>query len=97
MQRRAAVQAFHEKLDVAERFVYRWIGVNRKLVHDKPRRRPDEPLRSWLIDKAAVHRRFGQRRLIVLARREGCPGRNLCRGVIRLRHAQAPTQALAGL
>jgi putative transposase len=71
VQRRAAVQALREKLDAAERSVCRWIGINRKLLHYKPRRRPDEPLRSWLIDKAAMHRRFGQRRLIVLARREG--------------------------
>ncbi len=56
---------------LSERTACRWLDVNRKLFHYASRRQPDEPLRSWLIERAGEHRRYGQRRLIVLARRAG--------------------------
>ena len=55
--------------ETSERTACRWLDVNRKLFHYASRRQPDEPLRSWLIERAGEHRRYGQRRLIVLARR----------------------------
>jgi putative transposase len=65
------VRAAQERFEASERAVCRWLGVNRKLFHYASRRQSDEPLRSWLIEQAGEHRRYGQRRLIVLARREG--------------------------
>ena len=65
------MRAAQERLEVSERAACRWLDVNRKLFHYVSRRASDEPLRSWLIEKAEHHRRYGQRRLIVLARREG--------------------------
>jgi putative transposase len=65
------VRAVQERWEVSERAACRWLDVNRKLLHYQSRKAPDEPLRSWLIDKAESHRRYGQRRLVVLARREG--------------------------
>jgi putative transposase len=65
------VRAAQQRFQVSERAACRWLDVNRKLFHYQSRRPPDEPLRSWLIEKAGDHRRYGQRRLIVLARRAG--------------------------
>ena len=64
------MRAVQERWEVSERAACRWLDVNRKLLHYQSRKAPDEPLRSWLIEKAESHRRYGQRRLIVLARRE---------------------------
>jgi putative transposase len=69
-QRKAAVQAVQERLDVKERPACRWIGVNRKLLRYRSRRN-DEPLRLRLIALANEHRRFGLPRLTVLLRRDG--------------------------
>ena len=65
------MRAAQERFQTSERTACRWLDVNRKLLHYESRRASDEPLRSWLIEKAGRHRRYGQRRLIVLARREG--------------------------
>lgn len=65
------MRAAEERFDASERAACRWLGVNRKLLSYQLRRSSDEPLRSWLIEKAHNHRRYGQRRLIVLARRDG--------------------------
>lgn len=65
------MRAALERFEVSERAACRWLDVNRKLFHYESRRASDEPLRSWLIEKAGHHRRYGQRRLIVLARRDG--------------------------
>jgi putative transposase len=65
------VRAAQARLLVSRRTACRWLGVNPKLFCYRSRRHGDEPLRSWLIDTAAQHRRYGQRRLVVLARREG--------------------------
>jgi putative transposase len=65
------VRAVQQRFQASERAVCRWLDVNRKLFHYESRRPSDEPLRSWLIEKAGDHRRYGQRRLIVLARRAG--------------------------
>jgi putative transposase len=65
------VRAVQERWHVSERAACRWLDVNRKLLHYRSCKAPDEPLRSWLIAKAEQHRRYGQRRLIVLAQREG--------------------------
>lgn len=64
------MRAVTERLGASERAACRWLDVDRKILHYRSRKRPDEPLRSWLIEKAEQHRRYGQRRLIVLARRE---------------------------
>jgi putative transposase len=64
------VQAVRDRLGADERPVCRWLGVNRKLLHYRPRRH-DEPLRLRLIALAAEHRRYGLPRLTVLLRREG--------------------------
>ena len=65
------MRAAQQRFQVSERAACRWLDVNRKLFHYESRRPSDEPLRSWLIEKASDHRRYGQRRLIVLARRAG--------------------------
>jgi putative transposase len=65
------VRAAQERFEASERTACRWLDVNRKLFHYASRRPADEPLRSWLIERAGEHRRYGQRRLIVLARRAG--------------------------
>lgn len=65
------MRAAQEQFEVSERAACRWLGINRKLLHYRSHRPADEPLRSWLVEKAGHHRRYGQRRLIVLARREG--------------------------
>lgn len=65
------MRAAQERFQASERAACRWLNVNRKLLHYESRRVSDEPLRSWLIEKAGRHRRYGQRRLIVLARRDG--------------------------
>lgn len=65
------MRAAQERFETSERTACRWLDVNRKLFHYASRRQPDEPLRSWLIERAGEHRRYGQRRLIVLARRAG--------------------------
>jgi putative transposase len=65
------VRAVLERFRASERAACRWLDVNRKLFHYRPCKPSDEPLRSWLIEKAGQHRRYGQRRLIVLARRDG--------------------------
>lgn len=65
------MRAVQERFQSSERAACRWLDVNRKLLHYRPCRQSDEPLRSWLIEKAGQHRRYGQRRLIVLARRDG--------------------------
>jgi putative transposase len=65
------VRAVQKRFKTSERSACRWLDVNRELLHREPRRPSDEPLRSWLIAKAERHRRYGQRRMVVLARREG--------------------------
>lgn len=65
------MRAVQERFETSERTACRWLDVNRKLLHREPRQPLDEPLRSWLIAKAERHRRYGQRRMVVLARREG--------------------------
>lgn len=70
-QRRAAVRAVRERLEVGERPACRWLGVNRKLLHARLHDRADEPLQLRLIALALDHRRYGFPRLTVLLRSEG--------------------------
>jgi putative transposase len=65
------VQAVRTRFDAAERSVCRWLGINRKLFHYRPRRPDDEKLRIRLVEHAIVHRRYGLPRLTVLLRRDG--------------------------
>lgn len=65
------MRAAQERFEASEHAVCRWLDVNRKLLHYRSCGPSDEPLRTWLIEQAGHHRRYGQRRLIVLARREG--------------------------
>jgi putative transposase len=58
-------------LDVPERSACRWLGVNRKLFHYRPRRPSDTPLRERLVELATEHRRYGLPRILVLLRRDG--------------------------
>lgn len=65
------MQAVRERFGVDERPACRWLGVNRKLFHYRPRWRDDEPLRLRLIALASDHRRYGLPRLTVLLHRDG--------------------------
>ena len=65
------MQAVRERFGVDERPACRWLDVNRKLFHYRPRRRDDEPLRLRLIALASDHRRYGLPRLTVLLHRDG--------------------------
>ena len=65
------MRALEERFECSERTACRWLDVDSTFLHRRSRRPPDEPLRSWLIEKASRHRRYGQRRLVVLARRDG--------------------------
>jgi putative transposase len=69
--RREAVTHLRSSFDVSERRACGALGADRSSVRYRARRPGDEAVRKRLRELAAVRRRFGYRRLLVLMRREG--------------------------
>ena len=69
--RREAVAHLRTSLQVSERRACAALGVDRTSVRYRGSRGEDAPVRARLRELAAVRRRFGYRRLLVLMRREG--------------------------
>ena len=65
---REAVAHLQAKLGLSERRACQIIGADRKMIRYKSRRAPDIALRKRLRDLANERRRFGYRRLFILAR-----------------------------
>ncbi len=60
-----------KKHEVSRRHVCRLLGLHRSSFDYPEHPRSDEPVASKLLEFAAVHRRFGHPRLLVLLKREG--------------------------
>ncbi|GGH46192.1 hypothetical protein GCM10011341_06540 [Frigidibacter albus] len=71
--KREAVAHLNALFGLSERRACRIAGADRKMVRYQSRRAPDTALRGRLRDLANERRRFGNRRLFVLLRREGEP------------------------
>jgi putative transposase len=69
--RREAVVHLQRAFEVSERRACAVIGVDRTSFRYRSRRADDAAVRARLRELAAVRRRFGYRRLLVLMRREG--------------------------
>jgi putative transposase len=69
--RREAVAHLQTSFEVSERRACAALGVDRSLVRYHSHRPDDAAMRTRLRELAAVRRRFGYRRLLVLMRREG--------------------------
>jgi putative transposase len=69
--RREAVAHLRASFEVSERRACEALGVDRTLVRYRSSRGDDASVRTRLRELAAVRRRFGYRRLLVLMRREG--------------------------
>src|SRR5262245_26601920 len=69
--KREAVVHLRNSFAVSERRACAALGVDRTSVRHRSQRGDDAAVRAWLRELAAVRRRFGYRRLLVLMRREG--------------------------
>jgi len=69
--RREVVAHLRSSFDVSERRACGALGADRSSVRYRARRPGDEAVRKRVRELAAVRRRFGYRRLLVLMRREG--------------------------
>jgi len=69
--RREAVAHLRTSFEVSERRACKVLGTDRTLVRYRCRRADDAIVRARLRELAAIRRRFGYRRLLVLMRREG--------------------------
>ena len=61
-----------ERYPLSQRHACRLTRCNRRMLRYRRRERDDEPIATRLRELAALRRRWGRRRLIVLLRREGC-------------------------
>jgi putative transposase len=71
--KRAAVAHLQAVMSLSERRACSIVGADRKMIRYRSSRPPDAVLRGRLRDLANERRRFGDRRLFVLLRREGVP------------------------
>jgi putative transposase len=69
--RREAVAHLRTTFEVSERRACKVLGADRTSVRYRGRRADDAVVRTRLRELAAIRRRFGYRRLLVLMRREG--------------------------
>jgi putative transposase len=69
--RREAVAHLRTTFEVSERRACKVLGADRTSVRYRGRRADDSVVRARLRELAAIRRRFGYRRLLVLMRREG--------------------------
>ena len=69
--RREAVAHLQSRFEVSERRACAVLGVDRTSFRYRSRRTDDTAVRTRLRELAAIRRRFGYRRLLVLLRREG--------------------------
>lgn len=69
--RREAVAHLRTTFEVSERRACKALGADRASVRYRSGRAGDAAVRTRLRELAAIRRRFGDRRLLVLMRREG--------------------------
>src|SRR4051794_2630089 len=69
--RREAVAHLRTTFEVSERRACKVLGADRRSVRHRSGRADDAAVRARLRELAAIRRRFGYRRLLVLMRREG--------------------------